>query len=145
MFNDSGQQGRHSLPALTHAGIRPLFFVSIHPFEYENGRIGRAIAEKPLSQCLGYPTLIALAQTISTHRKAYYKALEANNRNLAITDWLRYFANTVLEAQRYTQRLIDFLIEKTRMHDRLRCQLNSRQDKVIAGCLPLHWKDLKAG
>ena len=59
MFNDSGQQGRHSLPALTHAGIRPLFFVSIHPFEYENGRIGQAIAEKPLSQCLGYPTLIA--------------------------------------------------------------------------------------
>jgi len=131
-FNDSGPKGRHPLPALSRASIAHLYFVSIHPFEDGNGRIGRAIAEKSLSQCLGHPTLIALAQTIGNHRKAYYRALEANNRNLEITDWLRYFANTVLEAQRYTQRLMDFLIEKTKLYDRLRGKFNPRQEKVIA-------------
>lgn len=131
-FNDSGPEGRHALPALTRAGIAHLYFVSIHPFEDGNGRIGRAIAEKSLSQCLGHPTLIALAQTISSHRTAYYTALAENNRKLEITDWLVYFAKTVLEAQRYTQRLIDFMIEKTRLYDRLHGKLNPRQEKVIA-------------
>ena len=131
-FNDSGPKGCYPLPALSRASIAHLYFVSIHPFEDGNGRIGRAIAEKSLSQCLGHPTLIALAQTIGSHRKAYYQALEANNRNMEITDWLRYFANTVLEAQRYTQRLMDFLIKKTRLYDRLRSKFNPRQEKVIA-------------
>ena len=144
-FNDSGPEGRHPLPSLTRAGITHLFFVSIHPFEDGNGRIGRAIAEKSLSQCLEYPTLIALAQTIGSHRKAYDQALEENNRNLEITDWLHYFANTVLDAQIYTQRLIDFLIEKTRLYDRLRGKLNPRQEKVIARLFAAGLEGFKGG
>ncbi|MBX3328416.1 MAG: hypothetical protein U0223_19220 [Nitrospira sp.] len=37
-----------------------------------------------------------------------------------------------MDAQRYTQRLIDFLIEKTKLYDRLRDQLNPRQEKALA-------------
>jgi Fic family protein len=55
-FNDSGPESRPSLPALMRAGIAHLYFVSIHTFEDGNGRIGRAIAEKSLSQCLGSVT-----------------------------------------------------------------------------------------
>ena len=44
--------------------------------------------------------LIALSHTICTNRKAYYKALEDNNKCLEITEWLIYFAQTVLDAQR---------------------------------------------
>lgn len=131
-FNGSGPEARQQLPALTRAGIAHLYFVCIHPFEDGNGRIGRAIAEKSLSQCLGRPTLIALAQTIESQRKAYYQALQENNRNLEITGWLIYFATTVLDAQDYTQRLIDFLIEKTRLYDHIAGKLNSRQEKVLA-------------
>ena len=76
--------------------------------------------------------MIALSHTICKNRSAYYKALEANNKHLEITQWLVYFAQTVLEAQRYTQRFIDFLIEKTKLYDRLRGQLNPRQEKVLA-------------
>ena len=32
----------------------------------------------------------------------------------------------------YTQRLIDFLIEKTKLYDRLQGPLNPRQEKVLA-------------
>ena len=131
-FNNTAPDGRQPLPALTRAGITHLYFVSIHPFEDGNGRIARALSEKALSQCLGQPTLIALSHTICRQKKAYYKALEDNNKNLEITGWLVYFAQTLLEAQRYTQRFIDFLIEKTKLYDRLRDRLNARQGKVLA-------------
>lgn len=131
-FNQTSPTGQQPLLALTRAGIAHLHFVSVHPFEDGNGRIGRALAEKALSQCLGWPTLIALSHTICKNRKAYYTALENNNKHLEITEWLIYFAQTVLDAQRYTQRFIDFLIEKTKLYDRLRGQLNARQEKVLA-------------
>jgi Fic family protein len=131
-FNHTAPDGQQSLPALTRAGIAHLYFESIHPFEDGNGRIGRALSEKAFSQSMGRPTLIALSQTICRNRKAYYTALEDNSKDLNITDWLLYFTRTVLEAQQYTQRLIDFLIAKTRLYDRLRGKINERQDKALA-------------
>lgn len=121
-----------ALPPLTRAGLAHLYFVCIHPFEDGNGRIARALAEKMLAQGIGQPTLLALSHTIQRHRKRYYDALEANNKDIEVTDWLVYFASTVLDAQRYTQRLIDFLIEKTKIYDRVRGQLNERQERVLA-------------
>ena len=130
-FAKTAPNGDAPLPALTRAGIAHFYFVCIHPFEDGNGRIGRAIAEKALSQALGEPTLIALSQCIEKNRKAYYDALEANNKTTDITDWLIYFSQTILEAQSLSLRLIDFLIEKTKFYDRAKGQLNARQDKVI--------------
>lgn len=130
-FNQTAPDGKSPLPALTRAGITHLYFVCIHPFEDGNGRIGRALAEKALSQNLGHPTLIALSRTIQNHRKAYYAALERNNKDNEITDWLVYFAQTVLEAQKESQTLINFLIEKTKLFDRVRGQLNLRQEKAL--------------
>ena len=115
-FNDTAPDGKNPLPALTRAGIAHLYFVCVHPFEDGNGRIGRALAEKVLSQCLGQPTLIALSHTIQERKKTYYESLEKNNKDSEITAWLVYFANTILEAQGYTQKLIDFLIEKSKLH-----------------------------
>ncbi|MCC6713503.1 MAG: Fic family protein [Candidatus Dadabacteria bacterium] len=126
-FNTGNTSG-----TLTRAGVAHLYFVSIHPFEDGNGRLGRAISEKSLSMSLGRPTLISLSYMIEKHRKNYYRALELNNKKLEITDWLLYFARTILDAQGYTQSLINFLIEKTRLYDRLRGRLNERQEKVIA-------------
>lgn len=131
-FNGSAPGEKKPLCALTRAGIAHLYFVCIHPFEDGNGRIGRAISEMALSQCLGQPTLLALSHTIQDSKKAYYRNLELNNKDLEITDWLLYFAETILDAQRYSQQLIDFLIAKMRLYDRLRNRLNKRQNKVIA-------------
>jgi Fic family protein len=119
------------LPALTRAGIAHLYFVSIHPFEDGNGRIARAIAEKSLAECLGSPSLIALSQTIQNHRKDYYKALESNNQRSEITPWLVYFAETILNAQNYSLSMVEFMIEKTKLYDRVRGQLNARQEKAL--------------
>ena len=130
-FNRTAPDGDEPLPALTRAGIAHLYFVSIHPFEDGNGRIGRAIAEKALSQSLDQPSLTALAATILAKRKAYYDALEAATKDNEITAWLSWFAATAIEAQRRTTARVEFLIDKTRLLDRLRGQLNDRQEKAL--------------
>ncbi|MDP3529491.1 MAG: Fic family protein [Methylophilaceae bacterium] len=131
-FNATAPDGNSPLPALVRSGIAHLYFESIHPFEDGNGRIGRAIAEKALAQCLGQPTLIAIAHTIERNKKAYYTALEQANKSNEITTWLIYFADTVLSAQSYTQVRLEFLINKAKLYDRLRGQLNVRQEKVLS-------------
>ncbi len=130
-FNRSAPGGPEALPALTRAGIAHLYFESIHPFEDGNGRIGRAISEKALAQASGHATPTALAETILIHRKAYYEALESANKTNEITPWLRCFAGWSIEAQRRTSARIEFLVDKTRLLDRLRGQLNQRQEKAL--------------
>lgn len=130
-FGRTEPRGEVPLPALTRAGIAHLYFESIHPFEDGNGRIGRAIAEKSLAQSLGKPTLTALAATILARRKSYYDALAEANKQNEITDWLAWFAGTAIEAQRRTTALVEFLIDKTKLLDRLRGQLNERQEKAL--------------
>lgn len=130
-FAESGPGGKAPLPALTRSGLAHLYFVSIHPFEDDNGRIGRAISEKALSQAIGQPSLIALSQTIQRKRSAYYDALEAANKGNEVTAWLTYFAETVLEAQEHSLALTDFLLAKARFHNKYRGRLNPRQERVI--------------
>lgn len=131
-FATTSPKGKTPLPTLTRAGIAHLYFVTIHPFEDGNGRIGRAIAEKVISEGLGHAALIALSLTINRGRKTYYELLERSNKGNEITEWLVYFARTILDAQAHSQELVEFLIAKTKFYDRLRGQLNERQAKVIA-------------
>jgi Fic family protein len=131
-FNATAPGGNGELPALARAGLAHLYFVCIHPFEDGNGRLARALAEKALAQNLAQPSLSSLSQIIQKRRKAYYDTLARNNRGLEVTDWLVWFGEAVLEAQLQTQRLIGFLIEKTRLYGRVRGQLNARQDKALA-------------
>ncbi len=130
-FVQTAPGGEKALPALTRAGIAHLYFESIHPFEDGNGRIGRAIAEKALAQSLGQPTLTALAATILARRKNYYDALEAANKGNEITHWLMWFAGVAIEAQRRTIALVEFLIDKAKLLDRLKGHLNARQEKAL--------------
>ncbi len=130
-FNASALKTKSNLSILTRAGIAHLYFVSVHPFEDGNGRIGRAISEKVLSQGLRQPTLIALAHQIERYRKRYYQALEDNNKNLEITSWLVYFSETILDAQSYTQELLELIVRKAKVFEKFRGQLNNRQETVI--------------
>lgn len=122
---------KNRLPALTRSGIAHAYFVSIHPFEDGNGRIGRAVSEKALAEALGQPSLIALAQTIEKNKKAYYAALHGINETNEITSWLSYFAETVLEAQRASLSQVEYAIAKAKFFEKLGAQLNDRQTKVI--------------
>lgn len=130
-LEQTSPEGRASMPAIARAGIAHLWFESIHPFEDGNGRIGRAIAESALARAISTPTYSALSKSLLDHRKEYYAMLEAASTTLAIDDWLSWFADRALEAQKSADELVTFLIEKTRLMDRLRGLLNQRQEKVL--------------
>jgi Fic family protein len=130
-FHQTRKEGKQPLGALTRAAVAHLYFESIHPFEDGNGRIGRAIAEKSLAESLGQPTLITLAATVLLRRKGYYAALEAANKQNEITNWVAWFAGITIEAQRRTIALVEFLIDKTKLLDRLKGELNERQTKAL--------------
>lgn len=130
-FERTRPDGEAPMPALARAGIAHLYFVSIHPFEDGNGRIARALAEKCLAQGLGTPSLTALSQVIEERRKAYYDALEAANKDVEVTEWLIWFADTVIAAQDHTRAWIGFLIAKAQLLSRLAGTLNERQEKAL--------------
>jgi Fic family protein len=124
-FNSSPQS------ILGRAAIAHLYFENIHPFEDGNGRIGRAIIEKSLSQGIGRPILIALSKVLEKRKKEYYQALESCNQTLNATAWVEFFADVVLQAQEESLVLLNFIIEKSRLLTRLKGQLNARQEKVL--------------
>ena len=130
-FNQTAPGCEEFLPAITRAGIAHIYFESIHPFEDGNGRIGRAIAEKAAAQAVGQPIFLALATAILAHQKRYYEALERANRRIDITEWLTWFAEIALEAQRRSIARVEFVIAKTKLLDRLHGVINARQEKVL--------------
>ena len=113
------------------AGITHLWFECIHPFEDGNGRVGRALAEKSLSQSLGHPSLISLSSVIEKKKSAYYEALERANKGNEITQWLEYFLATMIESQRYSLQKVEFIIEKGKLLNKHQSQLNDRQLKAV--------------
>lgn len=130
-FNDSAPDGARPVSVLARAGIAHLWFESIHPFEDGNGRLGRAIAEKALAQWLDAPAITALAETIQRERKAYYQQLQRASQSNQIDEWLTWFAEIALAAQERTIERVRFLITKSRLLERLRGQINPRQEKAL--------------
>ncbi len=116
---------------LARAAIAHLYFESIHPFEDGNGRIGRALVEKILSQGVGRSILIAVSKVLEKRKKEYYEALHACNRTLEVTSWVTFFADVILEAQQNSLNLLHFIIEKSKLLTKLANQLNKRQEKAL--------------
>lgn len=129
-----GQPGA-IVPGPVRAAVAHIYFESIHPFEDGNGRIGRALAEKALSQDLGRPALISLSQLIDAQKKRYYEALKRAQESNEITSWVGYFVKTVLEAEQSAERLIEFTLGKAKFFDRFKPMMNDRQRIVVTRML----------
>jgi len=121
----------HISKALLKSAIAHLYFESIHPFEDGNGRIGRLLAEFTLSQGLKSSALLSMSKTIEQDKNKYYDQLKLAQSSLDITDWVNYFAQLILDAQKDAKELIQFTLRKARFFDQYGKQLNERQLKAI--------------
>ncbi len=131
-FNRTAPDGEDEIKnPVIRSAIAHLYFESIHPFEDGNGRIGRAISEKALSQNLGRPILLSLSEAIEAKKKKYYDALKNAQKSNEITDWIIYLSNAVLDAQIRAEENIEFILNKTKFFDRYKDQLNDRHLTVI--------------
>ena len=80
-FNDPAE--RAALDPVLRAGLAQLWFLTIHPFEDGNGRIGRAIADRALAQDEAMPQrLLSLSQAIAGDREGYWDRLEETQKGM---------------------------------------------------------------
>ena len=112
--------------AITH-----LYFESIHPFEDGNGRVGRALIEKCLSESIGRQTIMSISQIIEKNKNRYYDELKKAQSTLEIDSWIFYFSELLIEAQQNAIDILEFSVKKTHFFDTYKSQLNARQTKVI--------------
>ena len=127
------EQDRGLDPVLK-AGVAHFWFVTIHPFEDGNGRIGRAIADLLLSRSDGMAErFYSLSSQIEAERKGYYEKLEACQRGgLDITVWLRWFLECFGRAIKGAEGLLERVLRKARLWDRInQGPVNDRQRAVL--------------
>ncbi len=145
-FNATAPGGKAEIKkAPVRSAIAHLYFESIHPFEDGNGRIGRAVAEKALSQTVGRPVLLSLSQIIEADKKRYYSALEQAQKSNEITEWVRYFVSVILKAQQAAAVQIEFTLKKTKFFDHFKGRLNERGLKVIRKMIEAEPKGFEGG
>jgi Fic family protein len=116
------------------AGIAHFWFVTVHPFEDGNGRIGRAIADLLLARADGLKErFYSLSAQIEKERKHYYQRLESAQRGkLDITPWLEWFLGCLQRAVGSADATLSQTLRRARLWDKLNLQpINERQRLVI--------------
>jgi len=118
------------------AAIAHLWFVTIHPFEDGNGRIGRAIAEMCLARSdRSAQRFYSMSSQILEDRKGYYEVLEKTQAGpLDITEWLTWFLECFGRAIEQSNQITSSVLEKELFWKNLKQRkvfLNDRQTKVL--------------
>ena len=121
---------------LLKSAIAHLWFVTIHPFEDGNGRIGRAIAEMCLARSDGSAQrFYSMSSQILEERKDYYEVLEkTQSGSLDITKWLMWFLGCLDRAIEQSNQITSSALEKElfwKSVKQRKVSLNDRQTKVL--------------
>ena len=117
-------------PPVLKAGLAHLWFVTLHPFDDGNGRIGRAVGDMLLARAENSPQrFYSLSAQIQLGRRDYYDILEHTQKGtLDFTPWLAWFLNTLHGAVNTAQTTLDAVLVKTRFWQRgATTPMNARQ------------------
>lgn len=140
-------------PSLVKSAIAHFWFVCIHPFDDGNGRIARALSDRVLAAVTGDKRqFYSLNRQILRKKDSYYKVLERVQRaDLDITEWLRWFMQTIQEAVRDSGSMLSQILNKAtfwRTHyqnnitERQRMVLNRYLDGYDAKLTAKNWQKL---
>lgn len=103
-FLDWFNAGSRAFDNTLRACVAHLWFETLHPFEDDNGRLGRAVFDLALAQGAAFHSprtsrLWAVSPVIMKRRSEYYDQLErAQKGNLDITEWLQWAVHCVEQA-----------------------------------------------
>ena len=104
------------LPGPVRSAISHMWFTSIHPFSDGNGRIARAISEHALFQDFDVPPLFSISTPINENKYDYYRMLAESSRvnpSVDLTNWVKWFSETIKNAQIDAKNKIDFILKKS--------------------------------
>lgn len=110
-------RSERTIDGFVRAAIAHLWFESVHPFEDGNGRVGRALIERALSQDAKNGMRIwSISQQIMRDRKAYYDHLQAatSSANLDVTPWIIWFVGCIELAAETAVQHMQKALDKTR-------------------------------
>jgi len=121
-------------PALIKAAIGHLWFVTLHPFDDGNGRIGRAIGDLLLARAdKNKQRFYSLSAQIQAQRKDYYDVLEGTQKgSMDITAWIHWFLSQLVLALETAHANVDSALVKTKFWQHWAgVSLNPRQIKIL--------------
>lgn len=116
------------------AGISHLWFVTLHPFQDGNGRIGRAIADMALARAEKVPDrFYSLSMQFESERKDYYDQLERQQRSPPeITGWLEWFLDCLDRSISNAEVILSKVLFKSELWKKINQNpVNERQRHII--------------
>lgn len=122
------------LDPLIKASLAHLWFVTIHPFDDGNGRVGRAIMDLALARADGASLRsFSVSSQFLKRRKDYYSKLEAASRgSLNVTPWIAWFTERLCDAIQESEEGLAIVKAKHAFWARHReDRLNERQGRII--------------
>jgi Fic family protein len=128
----------NSLDSLIKAGVAHLWFLTIHPFDDGNGRIGRAIADMVLARSeKSSQRFYSLSAQIQFERQDYYRQLEnASKGDVDITLWLDWFLGCLNRAIKGVQDTLEAVLHKAKFwENHAAVNFNARQRKMLTKLL----------
>lgn len=128
-FNDSSTP-----PGILKSAIAHLWFVSIHPFDDGNGRIGRAISDMVMASLDGDGMhFYSLSRQILKDKNHYYKVLEKTQRGDGdIAEWLVWFLNALMAAVDDSNAMLSLILRKAAFWNaHSQADFTSRQRMVL--------------
>jgi len=123
-----------SIDSVIKAAIAHLWFVTIHPFDDGNGRIGRAIADMALARSdKSAERFYSMSARIEQERSMYYSQLENTQKGgLDITEWLTWFLSCLGRAIDCAHEDTAHILQKAALWDRLnQYSVNDRQRLMV--------------
>ena len=87
---------RPGMDGIVRSATTHLWFEVVHPFEDDNGRIGRALSERALAQDMqSSQRLFSLSRQMLQDRAGYYEQLNATSAQggMDVTAWVHWFVH----------------------------------------------------
>jgi len=119
---------------ILRAAIAHLWFVTIHPFEDGNGRVGRAVLDLALAQSDRRDwRCYSVSEQILQERQAYYDALRVTQGGtMDVTQWIEWLLGSLARAlETAIGRTAAVLSRAGFWHAHAEKNLNERQRKVL--------------
>ncbi len=116
------------------SAVAHFWFVSIHPFDDGNGRIGRAIAETAISQANNSAIhYFSISRQINKEKKYYSRILERCQKGeCEITAWIDWYLDCMLRAVDGADNMLSGILKKAVFwQNHSQELLNDRQIKVL--------------
>lgn len=128
-FNDPSTPRDYIKSAVAH-----FWFVSIHPFDDGNGRIGRAIADMALSQADNSPRrYFSMSRQIGQEKNKYYDILERCQKGTTdLTAWIEWYLDCMLRAIKGAEDMLSSILDKAVFwQNHSQADINERQRTVL--------------